>query len=358
MNGETGDGVKAARDDDAPRASRDAARAASPSIDWRWWWWWIPAGALYGLLLRLLFGALPEAGGVMSMAFALGTPFVLGALTLYGRRHRPFGWRTMVFLPWLTVALMLAGCAVTLLEGAICLAIMAPLFFLLGSLGGLAMGVALHLLGRDRSELRAVALLPLLLVAGDRLLPPAEVRHAVRDAIEIDAPPAVVWAQILDARDIRGEELPFCLAHAIGVPRPIEGVNRMTAEGEVRTSRWERGVRFTAIVLHRREAREIAWRYRFAPDSFPPGSMDEHVAVGGRHFDMEDTTLRLRPLPGGRTRLEIVGHYRVSTPFNFYAVPVADALGTGFVRTLLGLYKGRSERAMAARPDTSAAQRT
>ena len=38
-------------------------------------------------------------------------------------------------------------------------AIMSPLFLALGSLGGLAMGVALRLLGGHRTELRAVAAL-------------------------------------------------------------------------------------------------------------------------------------------------------------------------------------------------------
>lgn len=344
--------------EDAPYTATTASLPEPPSPLVDRWWLWPLAGALYGLLLRVLFGVLPGDVGVMSVAFALGTPFVLGALTLYGRRRRGYDWRTMLFLPWLTVGLMLAGCMVTLLEGAICLVIMTPLFLVLGSLGGVAMGLALRRLGRDRTELRAVALLPLLLILGDRVLPPAESRHAIRDAIEIDAPPAVVWREILDARDIREDELPFCLAHAIGVPRPIEGVNRATAEGEVRTSRWERGVRFTALVVHREEARAITWRYRFDADSFPPGSMDDHVAVGGRHFDMQDTTFRLQPLPGDRTRLEITGHYRVNTPFNFYAVPVADVLGGGFVHTLLGLYKGRSERAMAHPPTDTASQRT
>lgn len=310
-------------------------------------WWWVLGGAAYGLGLRVLFGVLPASyQGVMSSAFVLGTPFVLGALTVYGQRHHPRTWSSMIVTPWITIGLMLLGCAVTLLEGSICLAIMSPLFLALGSLGGLAMGVALRLLGGHRTELRAVAALPLLLLLIDGYIPLQDARQVVRRSMVIDAAPAVVWDEILDARAIRAEELPWSLTHAIGVPKPVEGVNIATPDGEVRYSKWERGVHFRGVVTSRRPYRSIRWRYAFDEDSFPAGSMDDHVAIGGRYFDLQDTTLNLQPLPGNRTRLEIVAHYRVSSSINFYALPVAKLIGTDFVDTILGMYKGRSERAV------------
>ena len=315
------------------------------------WWWWVLGGAAYGLGLRVLFGVLPTSyQGVMSSAFVLGTPFVLGALTVYGQRHHPRTWSSMIVTPWITVGLMLLGCAVTLLEGSICLAIMSPLFLALGSLGGLAMGVALRLLGGHRTELRAVAALPLLLLLVDGYIPRQDARQVIRRSTVIDAAPSVVWDEILEARAIRADELPWSLAHAIGVPKPVEGVNIATPDGEVRYSKWERGVHFRSVVIDRRPYRSIRWRYAFDKDSFPAGSMDDHVAIGGRYFDLQDTMLNLHPLPGKRTRLEIVAHYRVSSSFNLYAVPVAKLIGVDFVDSILGLYKGRSERHAARSP--------
>jgi hypothetical protein len=122
----------------------------------------------------------------------------------------------------------------------------------------------------------------------------------------------------------------------------------MTPEGEVRFSRWERGVNFQGVVTSRKEDTSISWQYRFDAHSFPKGSMDEHVAIGGRYFDMDDTAFHLEPMPGGTTRLEIVAHYRVSSAINFYAVPAADFLGRDFVSTILALYKRRSETAQSA----------
>ena len=172
----------------------------------------------------------------------------------------------------------------------------------------------------------------------------ADAWQEIRQSVVVDAPPARVWQEILDARGIRPEEMPHTLIHLIGVPRPVEGINRQRPDGEVRESRWERGVHFLGRVTARTEQREIAWRYEFAPDSFPAGTMDDHVVIGGRYFDLGETRFLLTPLDGGRTRLSIEAHYRVSSSVNLYAVPVAALLGEDFVEALLTLYRLRAER--------------
>lgn len=329
-----------------PASSPSTAPAANgfPGAD-RWWWAWILAGVAYGILMRVLFGLLPAwTDGAMSLGFLVGTPLAAGALSVWGvRRHRP-GVLIMIVGPWLTIGLMLVGCSLAMLEGLICIALMSPLFLGLGSIGGLLMGGALALLGHRRGTLPAFALLPLLLVLGEQGMPMPDAERRVEHAVDIAAPPARVWAEILSARDIRADELPPSLTHAIGVPRPLEGVNLQVGEAEVRFSRWERGVTFRGIVTAREEARRIAWRYAFDDHSFPPGSMDDHVAIGGRDFDLHDTEFSLEPLADGGTRLRIVARYRVSSRINAYAVPVADLIGRDFVATILGLYKHRSER--------------
>lgn len=301
-------------------------------------------GAVYGLLLRVLFGVMPPSlQGPMSVAFLIATPLTVGALTIYGARQQNLSVWSWMFVPWATIALMLAGCAATLLEGAICLALMAPLFLIAGSIGGVLMGVALRVVPSRQSSLKAVAVLPLLMILGDGLLPLPDRHLEIRRSIHIDAAPPTVWKQILTAREIRSEELPISITHLIGVPRPLEGVNRLTPDGEIRYSQWEKGVNFQAVVTNRRENESITWRYRFDAHSFPKGSMDEHVAIGGRYFDLDDTTFNLIRTPNGTTNLEIVAHFRVTSSVNFYAVPVAKFLGQDFVHTILSLYKNRSE---------------
>ncbi len=310
------------------------------------------AGALYGLVMRVLLGHMQglakwlgislDTGYVMTMGFVYATPLVVGALTIYAmRRVRPT-WTQAAFTPWLSTGLMMLGAMFTALEGAICIVLMTPVFLAIASLGGLLMKLALKHSRLGSMQVGLLATLPLLMAVIDG--PMSEERWQQIDrSIVVEAAPERVWGEIVAARDIRREEFPRTWIHLIGVPRPVEGVQHETPTGEVRESRWERGVQFVGRVTERVEARRLAWRYEFSPDSFPPGTMDEHVVIGGRYFDLGETRFTLTPIEGGRTRLDIHASFRVTTSFNGYAVAVADFLGGDFVDGLLTLYKRRSE---------------
>ena len=73
--------------------------------------------------------------------------------------------------------------------------------------------------------------------------------------------------------------------------------------------------------------------------------MDDHVAIGGKYFDLKDTSFTLQSINNEQTKLTITANYRVNSAINFYAIPVSKILGVDFVNTILGLYKHRSESA-------------
>lgn len=317
--------------------------------------WLAPAlGALYGLMARMGAGVIGPAlqrigvGGhvaeVMSFGFLVLTPVVMGMITVHAQRRRGCSWLFAVFAPWVATVLMLLGSMVTLLEGSICVILMAPLFLGLSSVGGVLMKLLLTLWDLRGRFIGAVAVLPLLALFVEGPLTGADAWQTIERSVVVAAPPERLWAEILDARDIRPEEMPHTLIHLIGVPRPVEGINHRRPDGEVRESRWERGVHFLGRVTARQEQREIAWRYEFAPDSFPPGTMDDHVVIGGRYFKLGETRFVLTPLDAGHTRLDIEAHFRVSSSVNAYAGPVATLLGQDFVGSLLTLYQQRAER--------------
>ena len=315
-------------------------------------WVAVLVGALYGLLMRVMFGKVQvwapwlglsrDDGYVMSLGFVHLTPMVVGAITIYGMRASRPTWTQAAFAPWAATALMMIGAMVTLLEGAICVVLMTPLFLAMASIGGVVMNLVLRHTRLGTLQLGVLAVLPLLVAAFDGPLT-AERWQRIDRSVTVEAPPERLWAEIIAARDIRRDEFPRTWIHLIGVPRPVEGIQRMTPHGEVRVSRWERGVHFLGHVTERVEGRRLAWRYEFSPDSFPPGTMDEHVVIGGRYFDLGETRFTLTPLPAGRTRLDIESHFRVTSSFNGYAVAVAEFLGRDFVDGLLALYKRRAE---------------
>jgi hypothetical protein len=305
---------------------------------------WLFVGALYGLLIRAAFEFLPSSfDGPMSLAFLIGAPLAAGAISVYGLKDEPPSVTQMFVYPWVATGLMMLGSAITLMEGSICIAMMFPLFLAISSVGGLAMGVGLRFFKGNKEKLMSVALLPLVLFVSEQFIPLTNKNIEIAQSVVVQAQPETIWQQIMTAKEINAAELPLSITHSIGVPKPTEGINVQENDEEVRYSVWEKGVNFKAKVTHKDYLRYIKWDYIFDEHSFPKGSMDEHVAIGGEFFDLKDTSFRLEPLNSNETRLTIVANYRVSSSINFYAVPASKVLGRDFINTILTLYKKRSE---------------
>ena len=307
------------------------------------------AGALVGLLFRLGFsGVAGSRWSAMAGAFVWAVPVVVGMVTVYlAERQRRRSWGYYLGAPFLATCLFVLGSLLVLIEGLICAVIIVPLFGLLGSLGGLAMGVACRITGWSKPTLYAFGALPLLLGA----LVPAELVSDDRSSVErsrwIAAPPAVVWRQLTRLPDIRADEVEHGWAYRIGVPVPQSGVvealdgDEVGAGGRLLQFRMGRGIRFDAEVTDWQPAQRLAFRYRFDRAEIPAGALDDHVRIGGQYFDLFDTAFELRPEHGG-TRLVMRTHYRVSTQFNAYATGVAQLLLGNVSEVLLDLYASRS----------------
>jgi hypothetical protein len=312
------------------------------------------AGAGYGLLMRVGFegifrgdGAGNSAMSVMMVSFVVLVPLLIGALTVYfGGEHRGKLWFALL-APAIPVLAFIAGTAVLLIEGSICIAMASPLFVALGAVGGFSMWVLLRLYQPRRSTMLGVLALPLLFGAVETRAPLPDRVQASTGSIQVDAPPERVWQLINHAVDIRPDEMRDGLAYRIGVPFPLSAHTVAPGVGGTRELRWDKGVSFDEPITAWEENRYIRWDYRFGPDSFPAGALDEHVVIGGRYFDLRDTSYRLTPNAGG-TRLDIHVTYRVSTNFNWYAGPLGRLLIDDAAHTILAFYKHRAEAAVVA----------
>lgn len=307
-------------------------------------------GAAYGLLMRLAFGMAPflnpsarnMAGGPMLASFVILVPMVIGFYTVYAVRAEMPRLGFALVAPWLPTLCFVGGTAVLLIEGSICIAMALPIFLLAASVGGLIAWGFLRVFEYRSGTLNSVLLLPLVMGCAEMNLPlPADTQET--DAsIQIAARPEVVWQLINHATGIQPAEMREGLAYRIGVPYPQQAVTEETTGGRVRRLRWDRGVQFDEPINAWEENRYIRWTYDFKPDTFPPGTLDEHVLIGGRYFDLTDTSYRLTPSSTG-TRLDIVVHYRVSTNFNFYAAWWGRLMVDDAAATILKFYKARAE---------------
>lgn len=311
-------------------------------------WWPVGAGALVGVALRLAFFG-PSGGRLdaMSGAFIYLAPLVVSGITVYlAERRERRSWWYYAWAGMFANGLCVLGTLLILIEGLICAIVIVPLFALYGALGGLLMGAVCRLTQWPKQVAGCIAVLPLVLGALEPVALPQRVRSIERTRY-IAAPPATVWNQLMDVRDIRSEEVSGTIAFSIGVPPPISAITRPAPEGHVRRVSMGKHIYFDQVEVERRTNAYVRWTQRFYADSFPPDAFDQHVVMGGEHFDVSDVAYRLTP-QGAGTQLTLTMRYRVSTQFNWYADAVARVVLGNLEETLLGIYGSRASTAATA----------
>jgi hypothetical protein len=307
---------------------------------------WVPvaAGVVVGLVLRLIFiGKSGNAYSAMSGAFIYLAPAIMSATTVYlAERTKRRSWGYYFRAAALANLLMVAGTLIIMIEGIICAIIIVPLFMLYGGLCGLVMGAICRGTDWPKQTVVSIAVLPLLLGGFEQRLPlPVDIQTVER-AQFVAATPEEIWRYLADARAIQPHEVDAGWMYKIGVPLPVEGVTESVDGVQTRHVRMGKDIHFDQVAAVWEPNRRVLWRYRFTKDSFPPNALDDHVMIGGRYFDIINTEYSLTPERDG-TRLKVSMQYRVSTRFNWYAQPVADALVANFETTILRFYAGRAE---------------
>jgi uncharacterized protein YndB with AHSA1/START domain len=279
----------------------------------------------------------------MMGAFIYLAPLLVGMVTVYlAERQRRRSWGYYLWAPALANVIFVAGTLVILIEGIICAVLIVPLFAVLGAVGGIVMGAICRLTRWPKHAVYCFATLPIILGS-------LESRFALPDRVEtierrilIDAPPETVWEQIWNVAPIRPEEVDRGWMYRIGVPLPIAANTKQTPDGLVRRITMGKGIHFDQVVTDWEPNRYVHWTYRFDKDSFPPAALDDHVMIGGYYFDLRTTSYTLVP-QGERTQLTIRMEYRVTTPFNWYAEPIAKFLVGNFEEVVLNFYRNRSQ---------------
>jgi hypothetical protein len=236
----------------------------------------------------------------------VGVPFALPMVSviLYGRRRpRPFGQCLMLGLAWLVCSFL--GVLVIAAEGIICLIMALPLALpvvLLGaSVGYLIQRRPLGTSDTVRVAIVLIAAQPILIGAEPALRPEAPV-FAVRTAVEVDAPPEVVWSRVIDFPDLPPTDDPLLRT---GIAFPVRARIDGRGVGAVRHCEFSTGPFVEPI-----EVWDEPHLLRFAVTS-NPRAMNEwglFGAIEAPHLDGFLVSRRgqflLQPLPGGRTRLE------------------------------------------------------
>jgi hypothetical protein len=319
-------------------------------------WMAVFLALLYGIVAFFFFRhpspAWKNIFTVMTLAYIFLVPFVIGCITVYfGELKRRRSWVFRILMPWVPVALLVGLALIFAWEGAICIIMIMPSFFIMASLGGL-----LYAIVKDNCRNRlngfvfaAVLLLPFLSAPVESRFPSPSDYRQVQTTIEISAPPEAVWPNIIEVRKFQPWEHHFSWVHTIGFPRPVEATLSHPGVGGIRRASFEGNVLFLETIDWWEPNRGLSFNIASDPDSIPQTTLDEHVTVGGPYFDVLKGKYEIEPLGPGRVRLHLTSSYRITTPFNFYSGLWTDFVMRDIQNYILGILKQRSETAVHAR---------
>jgi hypothetical protein len=316
----------------------------------RWLLSGISAGALYGFALRVIVersNSFSRTGGwVMTAAFLLLMPFVIGLITISeAEAHQRTSIASWVFVPWLPTLLACALAMLFRLEGVICIVMAVPITLFASSLGGVVAGLfARRRYVASRPTLTCVALLPLLIAPAEARLSSPNQTRTVESEIRIQASPTVVWRNIERVSPITATEFRPTWAQRIGFPRPVEATLSYEGIGGVRHATFERGLTFIETINVWKPESQLAFSIRADTADIPSTTLDEHVTIGGRYFDVLDGEYRIETLSDGGVLLHLTSHQRLSTDLNGYAGLWTDAVMQNLQTSILEVIQHRCER--------------
>jgi hypothetical protein len=305
-------------------------------------WLGIVLGFAYGLIARFIAGTTQFSNtfGVMTLAFFIVVPLVLGVLTVW-QADAP-SWWFRIFAPWVPVLLVVAAVWALGWEGRICIVMGLPVFLILASLGGITTAARQM---RRGPALPVLVTLPYLVAPLEQRIPPPQRLAETVTEIEIAAPPSVVWPLIASVDSIRPEEERPALYLALGFPKPISATLSRPGVGGIRSARFERGLTFTETITEWMPDRRLSFRIDVNTESVPPTALDPHVMIGGPYFDVLTGTYELYPIDRGRsTRLVLRSTHRLSTRFNVYADWWVERVMRSIQMHICEIHKARAQR--------------
>lgn len=314
----------------------------------------------YGIAFALILGCYMWLGvrsnGAVSIVFLLILPWAAAAfVAAFGRNGRDWGWGSYILIPSVLTGGTVAGGAWFFREGVICIAMLAPLWWLMG-----LAGVYLVWLRRPREPaadvlkdtFRAEALLvvPLLALWIESTMPLPVAEHRVASSIIVDASPAALWPMLQSIPAVSRDEGRWTATHnLLQLPRPLDARLAGSGVGAVRHGQWQGGIRFQEVVTRWEPERAIHWRFHF-PDRSLSNRVDRHLSATGPHSWVERGGYDIAVLPDGRTRVTLWTEYRIATHANGYAALWGEWLLGDIQNNILAVIEGRTSRDRTSAP--------
>jgi hypothetical protein len=280
----------------------------------------------------------------ISISYIFVLPLVLGAFpVLFSTKQQLRSYLAILLLPWICVLSAFYLAMLQGFEGLICLVIIVGPFLILGSLGAFIFRLIRLKNENNKTPLYCVFLLPFLLLAIETHFKATDQFNTVSSTIAVNADQAKIWENIKNVKNIQPSEIGRHFIHMMGIPKPLDGRLNKDGVGGVRSITWEKGIKFREIIDQWNEGSGFSSAIKVDPKSIPPTTLDEHVMIGGKYFDVIKGGYRIVPLNAKQNIIELTCTYRITSNLNFYGKWWADFILNDFNNMILEVIKNRCE---------------
>lgn len=304
-------------------------------------------GALYGLVVRVIFGwtDFGDIFSLLSITFLGVVPILLGLIPIFLASDDQLDkqWYPVVH-PLLTVLVFFIFCIASRLEDLICIIVLAiPYMAAAVVFGIIARIIIVARRKKKNKKIYSILLLPLLLGPIEQQLDSPVGTYSVVSRIGVDARPEEIWPNIIRVREIGEAEYKKGFFNFAGIPRPLYAELDEDTLNAMRTGHFEGGLMFIERVDAWDRYKHIGFDIKVVPSSIRKTVFDQHL-LKGDHFRFLNAAYTLRPLPDGKTELILSSVYQLRTKINPYASFWGEQLLSDFQERLLNVIKKRCEQ--------------
>lgn len=301
----------------------------------------------YALVLRFIFGVKGWDGmfQMMSTTFLFLLPSIVGALTVYFshvERVKSLGYR--IIIPWIPIWAFFLITLAFAIEGWPCLVMILPIFMLAASVGGLIGGYFKLKKKDNRTYVSLIVLLPLFVSPVEHFIGANTQAYKSYTFIDIEAPAEKIWKNVTRVSEIEESQDKGYLTRVLDFPRPVKAELNFEGVGAYREAIFTNGLVFHETVTEYVHQQKMSFSIRALPHEIPLTTMDEHLVVGGKYFDVLNGTYELEKLDNQTYRLHLYSNFKLTTTFNFYASWWADSIMKDIQNNILQIQKQRAEK--------------
>ncbi len=301
---------------------------------------------LYAIILRLAFGVKDwnELFSVMSVTFLFLLPTIVGALTIYlSEKSKVEKLWYRIFTPWIPIILFLIITLALAIEGWACWLMILPVFLIAASIGGLIGGYLKLKRRNDRLNISLLVLVPFLISPAEQLIEKIPGNYKAYTYIDINSNAEKIWENVTRVKTIEKEEDTGYLTEFLGFPRPLKAELNYNGVGAYREAIFTNGLIFRETVTEYEENKKMVFSIKANTYEIPSTTLDEHILIGGKYFDVLDGTYELEKIDEGKYRLHLYSNFKMNTTFNFYAGWWGKIIMKDIQNNILKVEKRRAE---------------